>query len=258
MGYFYVDDSLHDDAGFIICACVYSEVCLNEVITGILTDLSYDPLVDEYKSSINHAREEKRIELRKRLRGLLSQCKLGIVVLPRENREQIGFECLKGIKQFIVYNNLENIEGVYLDQSMFTLNKDTRKAIEELGVDNVHVEQDSTKVKGIQLADLAAHTASIAFKIRTGKAKEKMILRKEEFDYVDIELSFELWHITRYPFFREKNKKYNLNDSDIEVMIENHTFKVEPYGLYISSLCNKELSESAREYFGYVYLGCTR
>jgi hypothetical protein len=66
------------------------------------------------------------------------------------------------------------------------------------------------------------------------------------------EIGFDIWASIRYSFLRETNKKY-IEGADQEI---NFTYKVDPYGLYISKNCEKDLSEKVRETFGTVYLGC--
>lgn len=65
-----------------------------------------------------------------------------------------------------------------------------------------------------------------------------------------MELGFEMWATLRYTFFNEGSKPYT------DDPIADATLKVEPYGLYISDLCDKKLSEIVRAKFGDMYLGC--
>jgi hypothetical protein len=48
MGNFYIDDSIHDEAGFIIGACVYSKHDLSANIAEILSHSGYDPSFSEF------------------------------------------------------------------------------------------------------------------------------------------------------------------------------------------------------------------
>jgi hypothetical protein len=36
MGNFYIDDSVHDDAGFILCACVYAPSDVEHVVVELM------------------------------------------------------------------------------------------------------------------------------------------------------------------------------------------------------------------------------
>src|SRR5688572_2412786 len=122
MGQFYIDDSLHDSAGFIIGACVYSEINLDEKINDIIKLCGFNPEVFEYKSNQNYSKEPEKAKVREHLKELLiDNCKLGVVVLPRSNREQLGFECIKAVKQFIESNvSIKKPIEVFIDQGMFS------------------------------------------------------------------------------------------------------------------------------------------
>ncbi|MNL47559.1 hypothetical protein D3C87_1703530 [compost metagenome] len=66
----------------------------------------------------------------------------------------------------------------------------------------------------------------------------------------EMELGFEMFATIRYVFF---NKGTTVVSDDI---IKMSTVQVEPYGLFISELCHKELKDLVRDHFGEVYLGC--
>lgn len=254
MGQFYIDDSVHDDAGFIIGACVYSDIDINEKIIDLIQSCGFDPNSFEYKSSANYSKEPEKARIREQLKGLLiKNCKLGIVVIPRKSREHLGFECIKAVRQFINCNKeLKNPISIYFDQGMFNSKHKAEQLIRSLNfIDCIfYLEQNSLDIKGIQLADLAAHISSIQLKDALGLVT-KMVKPGENSGYdVDIELGFEMWATTRYAFF---NEGFTLFTDD---PIADATVKVEPYGLYISDRCDKELSDIARRKFGDIYLGC--
>ena len=58
MGYFYVDESIHDRHGFTVVAVVFSEVDLTPLVHGLWTDSGRDPQQFEYKSSSPKAGNE--------------------------------------------------------------------------------------------------------------------------------------------------------------------------------------------------------
>lgn len=255
MGQFYVDDSVHNEAGFIIGACVYTETDLTVEINNIIKKHGYDETVFEHKSGASYSKDLNKMKVRDDLKALLiHQCKLGIVVIPSDRREELGFECIKGIKAFIHYNNLEGANDIYFDQGHFTSIQKAGTVIEaeNFANSNFILEQDSKVIKGIQLADLAAHIASIHFKSTLGLVT-KMVKAGENSGYdpdSDMELGFEMWANLRYTFFNEGSTEYTgdpLGDSMV---------RVEPFGLYISELCSGKLQDDARQAFASVYLGC--
>ena len=255
MGFFYIDDSIHDAAGFILAACLYLPEDPAQEIDEIIVANGFDPLNFEFKSSARFSADPKKIDVRNDLFELISNCRLGIVVIPREKRDQLGYECLKGVKQFLDSNNkIEYPISVYLDEGMFKSKKEAERAVKSEDIANCSFfcEQNSKEVKGIQLADLAAHTASIHMKGRMGLIT-KTIKAGENSGYdpdLDIELDFLMWATLRYNFFNEGSKVITHDP------IEDATLKVEPYGLYVSPFCSDLLAEKVRVAFSTVYLGC--
>lgn len=256
MGQFYIDDSVHDEAGFIIGACVYTNIDIDEKIINIIKSNGFDSDSFEYKSSANFSKEPEKAKVREDLKGLLRDtCKLGVVIIPRTSREQLGFECIKAVSQFININEIiKKPIHIYIDQGMFTSIDKAEKLISSITFTDCkfHLEQNSIDIKGIQLADLAAHISSIQLKDAMGLVK-KIVKAGDNSGYdpdLDIELGFEMWATIRNTFFNEVYKLYTDNpDADA-------TLKVEPYGLYISDLCDKNLADIARTKFGDIYLGC--
>lgn len=255
MGQIYIDDSVHDEAGFIIGACVYTNIDLNDKIVDIIKTCGFDSDNFEYKSSANYSKEPQKTKVREELKGLLvDSCRLGIVVLPVTKRDEFGFECIRAVKQFIDNNKIKKPLDIYLDQGMFTSKEKAGQLIDKLNFNDCkfHIELNSLQIRGIQLADLAAHLASIQLKDALGLVT-KMVKAVENSGYdtdLDIELGFEMWATLRNTFFNKGSTIYTDNP------IADATVKVEPYGLFISEYCDIHLRETARTKFGDVYLGC--
>jgi hypothetical protein len=247
MGQFYIDDSVHDEAGFVIGACVYTNIDINEKIIDIIKNCGFDPDIYEYKSSANYSKEPEKAKVREQLKGLLvDSCKLGIVIIPMKYRVQLGFECIKAVKQFMDSNKeVKKPINIYFDQGMFTSIEKAEQLIASMHFTGCtfYLEQNSISIKGIQLADLAAHISSIQLKDAMGLVTKTVKAGyKSGYDPdSDIELGFEMWATIRYTFFNEGSKLYT------DEPIADATLKVEPYGLYISDLCDKSLSDIARK-----------
>lgn len=255
MSHIFIDDSIHDNAEFIIASCVYSRIDLTQIISEILIQSGYDPELSEFKSSINYNKEPQMADVREAMKGLLNgNCRFGLVVIPRNERENLGFECLNGLNQFIKVNNLKERLDIYFDQNLFpSLNKANQFAqCLNLTNCNFHFEQNSIQIKGLQLADLAAHTCSIMLKEKMGLINKTVKAGKNSGyeEDLDIEIGFELWASIRYNFFHEGSKPY------IDDPIVDATLKVDPFGLYISPKCDIKLTEYAKRAFESVYLGC--
>jgi hypothetical protein len=257
MGKFYIDDSVHFEANFIIGACVYSEEDnLNQIIEEVVRNNGFDPATFEYKSSANYSKEPGKAKIRESLKVVLREtCKLGIVVIPANYRDQLGKECIKAVVQFLKVNELLNQPNeVYVDQGMFTNKKNAEDYALSYGLPDCtfHLEQDSKIIRGIQLADLAAHVCSIQMKDAMGLVK-KMVKCGPDSGYEidsEMELGFEMFATVRYVFFNKGTTEVS------EDIIKMATVQVEPYGLYISDLCNEDLKQLVIDHFGEVYLGC--
>lgn len=255
MGYFFIDDSAHDKAGFVIGACVYSEEDLSNKIVDTIRESGFDPKEFEFKSNAPYRNEPSKICLRDKLKRLLQDnCKLGVVIIPWSQRKDLGLECLKGVRQFIGHNRIKGPIDIYFDQGMFKSKDIADDLITNLDFVNCtfHFEQDSKLIYGIQVADLSAHISSIQVKDELGFIT-KTVKAGENSGYdqdLSISLGFEMWALLRYTFFTEGQERL------VGELHQEATLIVEPYGLYISELCDNELAAVARKRFGTMYLGC--
>lgn len=255
MGSFYIDDSVHDSGEFILCACVYTSEDIEPLIADIILANGFNPDNFEFKSSSNYTKEPERVKVRDAMKQLIHRdCRFGIVVLPRNERQNVGVECLNGVRQFITHNTeLEKPIAVYLDQGMFNSIGQAREVVEELPIDAViHVEQNSMKTRGIQLADLIAHMASIQLKAAMGLVTKMIRVGKEDgFDPEDeIELSLEMFAHLRYSL---SNDGIPPDSEDYYLM---RSYNVGLNGIYIAKTCSPSLREIVIATFGKVYLGC--
>ncbi len=256
MTHFYVDDSVHDQAGFILGACICTKIDIEQAVTDIITWHGFDPSVFEFKSSTNYSKEPAKAEVRSSMKELMyKHAKLGVVIVPRGRRREFGEECLKAVKQFIDQNTtLTAPFGVHFDQGMFPSIDNAMEIVKKMNFENCEFafEVDSKNTRGIQLADLAAHIAAIHLKDKMGLI-DKMVKARENSGYasdLEINLGFEMWATLRYSFFSKNNKK------SVVSTVHDPVFDVEPYGLYISTYCDQELIKSAKAAFSTVYLGC--
>ena len=254
MKHVFIDDSIHKRGDFIISGVVLCDIDPNELIGQILTDCGFNPDESEFKSGLDFRRNPEMKTVRSKLKSVLSsKCKLGLVVLPYDKREKIGEETLKGLKQFIETNKIEDELNIYIDENYFKNVSEAEITAEKYNFENCkfHFEQDSKKVRGIQLADIVAHTFSIML-LETLGVIDKTVKAGENSGYdpdMDIEIGFEMWASIRYNFLCQ-SKENPKDDFDMAV------YDVKPYGLYISEYCKPELEEGADKRFGEVYLGC--
>jgi len=199
MSYIYVDDSVHDVAGFVLAAFVYSKTDVNVDIISVFQDEGLDPNVFEYKSGLSVSQNAGLIKIRSRLISLISSgCKIGIAVVPRGKRKYLGEECIKALIQFLNYNaELNDKVEVQIDQGFFKSGESAREIIAsyDLGYLVIKPELDSMIHRGLQLADIVAHTYSIQLKEKLGHTI-KLVKAGPKSGYpedLEINLGFELW-----------------------------------------------------------------
>jgi len=249
----FIDESIHRKGGFIISGLVFSKKDPNDLILKSLQENGFKP-DEEYKSGINYSKVPEMALVRNDLKRILSNyCQIGIVVLPSAYRVRIGYETLKGLRQFIAKNEINEDIKVFFDQAYFKNLANGERYIKDLKFKNcqIYLENDSKKVRGIQLSDLVAHTCSIML-LETLGLIHKKVKAGENSGYdpdLEIDLGFELWATIRYLFLHQPINKRIESSDDLNV-------NVLSYGLYISEFCDKELRKSVTKRFGTNYLGC--
>lgn len=259
MGYFFFDDSVHPRGGFVLGAWVYVEDDPQERIADLLTAAGLEPGRDEFKSGAHMGRDPRQPAARAGLKAMIAHgTRVGVVVVPSENRELVGSGALEALRSFLEANSLgAGPHHVYLDRGLFPSVAKGREQVAVLGLEpacEVHVEADSRLVFGLQLADLVAHSASVML-LETLGVVNKTVKAGDNSGYdpdLDIEIGFELWAGLRYHFFGGA-----VPDPDTWTdQVRDAVYPIEPYGLYVSPLCGAALADAARERFAFMYVGC--
>ena len=251
----FVDDSIQDRGGFVLGAVIYGPDPTRRV-DDILRQAGLTPGVDEFKSS---ARMHDQMALRRARERLLqvlhSSFRAGVVVAPRRSRADFGREVLRGLRKMITANDLgKTWPTAYLDEGLFKNMHVAQEAIQAEGMDELcklRVEQDSVEIRGLQLADLAAHIFGSMLLDEMGLI-DKTVTVDSSSGYdpgTEMSLGFELWAGVRWVFFREGR---SMGSDEIGLM----TVNVEPRGLYVAESCSDELRQHAQRRFGTQYLGC--
>ena len=251
----YIDDSAHERGKFIISGIVTTVKDVDSKIAEILIENGLDKKTDEFKSRLCSPNNPAMIKVRKQLNYLIRRnCKIGLIILPISHREKIGIETLKGLKKIIDNNDFGEKIEINIDENYFKNSKQGKILCAEFGLDKyeLNLEVDSSEKKGVQLADLIAHTCSTMLLEELGLITKKVKAGKSSgYDPdLDIELGFELWAGIRYNFLGEIDMERFENGDG-----QPHT-STEPFGLYISEYCNKKLTKKIRNTFSEIYLGC--
>lgn len=258
MGYLYFDDSKHSKCNFYLGAFVYSDIDLDNIIVEYIKSSGLNPSIDEFKSRLRKDKHPEQVELRSHLKELIFQSKIVIVISP-PNEKEFKIATCNVLLQLIENNKkeLKNPLEIYLDQGLFKNSNDPeyKKLLDKISnvSVNLNIEQDSIVVKGIQLADLVAHTCSIMLKESLGLIN-KTIKAGENSGYdpdTDIEIGSKMWAGVRYNFFSTPPSHPDEWDSMLDCVA-----KVGDKGLFILNRCSVLVKEKAKDRFQEMYIGC--
>jgi hypothetical protein len=256
MGHFYFDESIHDRGGFIVGAYVYGPDA-DAQVTAAIDRVGLRPGLDEFKSSSRMDRHPEQVALRDELRKILVEYRLAVLVTPSADRAALGEEALRGLDQIAQANNLVGGPRLVaaLDEGVFDPVGRAAELSAEIGLDRyceIRPEQDSRAVKGLQLADLVAHTAATMLLETLGLVR-KHVKAGSDSGYeedLELELGFELWAGLRYQFLHSGPADQQ------EEAYQGALMEVGPCGLRISAACSADLRAAALDRFGQCYLGC--
>ena len=252
---FYIDESIHERGGFILGAYVYGPNP-NSKITHALLKCGLRPGTDEFKSSATMSQHLEQVALREELRDVLGgNFQIGVLVMPSTERRELGREALCGLRKFVMANDLTQ-KGLraFIDEGFFSSREEAKQLAMTVEIDDlcqIEAEQDSREIKGLQLADLVAHTCATML-LETLGLVSKQVKAGPHSGYdpdLELDLGFELWAGIRYLFF---NGELPSTVESNEGMIVD----VASYGLHVPAACSQELREAAIERFGESYLGC--
>jgi len=257
LGYFYFDESIHERAGFILGAYVYSPDDLSPSVYAQIKAVGLRPGIDEFKSSTKMDKDPQRQLLRDKIKELLwsAWAKVGLVVIPLQERSHLGEEALRGLEKIIRVNDLRGGKAhqVFFDEGISF--KDGSLFVKELKLNDCcefHFKQNSRLLGGLQIADMVAHTMSVMLLETLGIVnKEVRIGRDEGYrNDFDVNLSFVLWASIRHHLFT-MDRIAVVDDQIPGFMVDTGS-----YAVYIAESCSSSLRDAVEKRFGECYLGC--
>lgn len=253
MAYFYFDDSKHHTWGVSIGAFVIFDHDPQADILRMTNALGFDPDTFEFKSSSimkgNADVQNLRVAFRDYVR---SRGQIALCITDLDKR--IGPAGLDLLGKAILHPWLQSDDHVvFFDEGLFSSSAAARDLARDKGVPsrcNLHFEQNSQKIAGIQLADLVAHMCATMLLDELGKAKKYVDWPDSGYDKdVKIELAFELWAYLRQSFLSTQSSSSSIGFDPAIV-------EVETYGLHIDPNVDAGTASIARRRFGTMYLGC--
>jgi len=248
---FYFDESIHAGLGCIVGCVVFSQLDLTPIVGEALSEFGLDPERDEFKSRFRFQGDEKARQLRLSLYSIIrNSCRIGVVVLSLNEREQLGSYAVKLVKQILRQSRSREAEfALYVDEG---IKLDTETFTEDSRSVAAFSDCNSKVIRGIQLADLCAHTCAMILKERhTGQKKIVRVPGYTDDPEFEMNLGFELWARLRYNFFG-KERQFDENASQSE----NAVIDVSGYGLLVSPNLDLKLREVVSRTFGEMYVGC--
>jgi hypothetical protein len=250
----YIDDTIQDRGDFVLGAIVVGLDAADWVANALRAE-GLLPGTDEFKSSARMDTEPEQVRLRARLkRGLKSGYRIGVVVVARDARDTLGAEALQALKKVAAANGLaDRPVAVHFDEGLFPSVETAEALARDIALPaswELHFEQDSRVVGGLQVADLVAHTCGVMLLDPLGMVAKK-VRAGENSGYdpdLEIELGFELWATLRYQFLCGPMPD---EEDTLRGFVD-----VASYGLHIAESCSNVLRRAAEDRFGTQYLGC--
>lgn len=241
----YIDESIHDQHGFMLLAYVTCRRDPYDALNNILKKYGIEEFHACKKMQNNHTMQKLRSSIRSYVN---SYCGWGVMVLSNTARLNIKDDfsyLVTGLSKSI----LDDPMRIYIDESIISNNEiDEIRNVSK--VDSINICR-SHEVNGIQLADLAAALCRVRLREEISEFPKMLTYGNESgFDPpIEAELGYELWASLRYSMLKHPKPKG-------EEMPNMASFETEGYGLFVSPRCSDELSRKGRKLFGEVYLGC--
>lgn len=256
MGFFYFDESIHNQGNFILGAFVFSVTDLTPIVYDKIHGVGLKPGIDEFKSSHLMKNGGEPLKLREALRSMFTSVKIGMIITPIEERNCLGNHALIGLEKILISNNLhQESHDVFFDQGITFLSghDKTHTSLSRYNI-NIHLNQDSRIIAGLQLADLAAHTLSVMLLETLGLIGKKVTISGDPvYKNVMLELGFELWAGLRYSLFSQTQITMEAIERD---PVNAFLIDTGSYCLYVAPNCTEELKQAADRRFGTNYVGC--
>jgi hypothetical protein len=239
----FVDESIHVRGDFIVVAAVFAEDGVAERVTAALIDCGFDPASNEFKSSMTMRDAPAAQKLRSHVQVILRSCKIAVAVCPVSERNAIATHVANLLSAVDLSPN-QRIARVFVDEGI----KLTSAAMPGGAI--VRFGCDSRVIRGIQLADCAAHLISTTLLGELGLTS-KMVAASTVYDGQEgeIELVWTLWAAVRYAL----SGGIPLGEVDEDGIFEP---LMKPFGLLVSDFCSDAVQAAVVDRLGSVWVGC--
>lgn len=173
----YVDESVHQDSGFVATAFVFGGDRLEGEVERVIQGAGLVPREDELKSSARMDSDQRMRTARDAVVGLAGSSARIAVFFGPYDRSTIGKPCLQALQSVLLRNGLSGAPlEVHFDEDIFPSVAEAdrlQKLFRTLNDVKIHPREDSRVVLGIQIADVVAHSFGQILKAEiSGNSKE--------------------------------------------------------------------------------------
>jgi hypothetical protein len=250
MAYLFFDDTKHPQLGFSLGAFVASKTDLVSEMQQLLLENGLVPGQDEFKSGARAEGNARQHRLREGLKFVVEMnCSVAVVVVPSGDEFALGAEALELLPSVLECIGADSrTHEAFFDMGLFRgdLAGRLRRGERSIAGCDIHIEQDSKKVLGIQVADHVAHCCSMMLHTQLGRPKKsKSFLNPSTEEPFEAPLDWEFWVRLRRRFLAQP----------LDVERDDLTVDTEPFGLRIAEACSTKLQAAARASFGRMYVG---
>ena len=173
----YIDESVHNGAGFVVTAFVFASGGFERAVASTLRGVGLRPGEDEFKSSARMDTNPKMREAREALLSLAGSKTRVAVFFGPYARHTIGMHSLQALQSILVRNSVRPSQlDLYFDQDIFPTATEASRLhslFHFLNSARIHPAEDSRKRLGIQVADAVAGSFGQILKEKlSGKVKE--------------------------------------------------------------------------------------
>lgn len=274
--YIFVDESIHENLGFIVSAFVCSKPEINDLISSNLVSANMRPGVDEFKSSYYMKGRPNLQALRDRLICLArTKCKIALLFSSSRNRSALGDATIAALNTIALRNGLYEYElSVFFDQNIVRSVKTGSKIAEQVGIPssvNLYFNQDSRRILGIQIADAVASLSGQILRERVSGMRKSVHIGGPDTGYeegVMADLGWSLLMDLRYSFFVQQvilGDRMDYEDSERNPLIvstedelieKSMNPQLYGWGVFISSDLNPKIRAVVESMFKNLWLGC--
>lgn len=249
----YIDESIHEEEGFIVSSYVAIRDCLDELIAASLSRAGLVPYHHEFKSRMPMDGHPELQSLREELFGIiLKHARLGFLVSSSTRRKYLGSEIVFTGDKLIQQNSLKPSDLIfYLDQGISA--PSPMPATERIHNSQLRFGQDSRTVLGLQLADLAARYGALLLLEKLRGTKKFVYVGKESgYDFgFDAELGWVIQTELRHKFFMEYKEWDESKDGDWY-----WTRHLLGHGVFLGVQVPEKIVAAVQEVYDTVWLGC--